>query len=53
MKQLWQPNNQLIKHVCTFFEPPFKNQTIWQPDMFQPFEYWTSLVFGWLLYLVI
>ena len=35
---------------CLVLWPPFEHQTIWQPDMFGPFEYQTSPVFRWFLY---
>ena len=38
---------------CPVLRPPFENRTIRQPDMFGPFEYKTSPVFRWLLYLII
>ena len=38
------------KHTfCPVFRRPFKNQTIWQLDIFGPFEYQTCSVFRLLL----
>ena len=31
-------------------QTPFENCTIWQPDGFGPLEYYTTMVFGWLLF---
>ena len=36
--------------LCPAFRPPFVNGTIWQLDIFGPFEYQTCVVFRWLLY---
>ena len=36
--------------LSPYFSPPFKYQTIWQPDTNLPFEYQTSPVNRWLLY---
>ena len=41
---IWMPLKNKMAYIC----PEFK----WHPTSFQPFEYWTSLVFRSLLYIL-
>ena len=40
--------DQKIDILSPVFRPPYKNQTIRQPDTFGPFEYQSYPVFRWL-----